>query len=1260
MMRNHCAFGLLFLAFASHSASAQAVGLVPSPVMVPAGINDFVGSTSVSFHKVNNGRIFYTVDGTFPTNKSLQYQEGSVLVFYQTTTVNAVHYLAGFASEVVTGVFTRAKVSAPQANTGGKADFYPSVICTLTVAKPASEATIYYTLDGTDPGSNSPVYSGPLPIAKSTTVKAYATAPGYDDSDPMQAAFTLLPPLATPVATPKSESFPTNTLTIHFVSAPGAYFRYSLNSTKKTLDTTAALLSGDSLSIVGGKIGDTVTVRCRAFKTGSTPSAVLTEKYVYLPAVATPLISRPAGIFYDSATVFLGSTDGASIHYVLDNSPLTENSADGSQPILLTTSATLKARAYNPPQPYSAVLSVSYTLRLTPPDIDKPSQQFVDSLKVQLKAKSPKAAILYTLDGTDPTLKTGFPLDSSGVITIQGIDSTVLKAIAVKDGIQSSVATATYSKKAVIKKFAAPIIEPATRDFEDSISLTMHTPETDAEIHYTTDGSDPSLASPKFDGIPLHLESSTVVRAQSFPLAGGKEPSVIREERYGLLPSQPTASPAATLPYANSVLVTLSTRTKIGIINYTLADAPLTEAVVYSDSKPILLTSTTRLKAWTTLAIGGVTLSSSLLDVNYQIYTSTPSDTLAPGSTRSLSGGFAFTNQSSLPIIAKTHTTDAFNLIGFRDVSLAVQLQPAQSGQVFKVTLTKPVDANLGLYRYANGLVEFITSDSQKDLTVAGDYFLGVDTMPPVITLLSEVPKAGDATQLRLSVKDNVSNVTCEIQSPGLSGDRGTYKPDGNGEISVPLKISGTELRGLWFRASAGDFFNTGRLPKEATGKVYLSQLWNRLNTPSVISLGRKNSSWDMVGFPTGEAVPIHWNQLRLDNPEDNLDAAVWSESNGVYLYLNDSSIITPGKAIWLGSRVPVANVILSTFRTGPSGTDGTYRMLLHPGWNQITSPSLDKVYWPVSTAASKLSGTLLKAPFRYLPETDDYVHSDSLEPWRGYFVNYFSKSNRDTIITLVTDPALRPVPKAATGWVEGTARSVDLNLDIGRAVPLNLGAQTDAQDGMGAEDEPVLPGLARGFPAWAQRGHGRLLTDIVHYTAGMPLRWDVVIGKDGALAKEVSASGTFRVLAGTLPAGYQAWAVSSLRGMKFQLETGMEMPLSALAGDTLSVYAGPLDKLSGLSAFAKAAAYVGELSFKLERSRNGGTLQLALPWPAEVDASVWSPAGRLLGASRPGMLNQGIYHLPMAVGSQSQIGFLRLRLKTEKGLQVFSQKVLW
>jgi hypothetical protein len=62
---------------------------------------------------------------------------------------------------------------------------------TLSTATPG--ATIYYTIDGSQPTTSSPVYSSPLSVAATTTINAIATLAGDTNSTVATGTFTITP-----------------------------------------------------------------------------------------------------------------------------------------------------------------------------------------------------------------------------------------------------------------------------------------------------------------------------------------------------------------------------------------------------------------------------------------------------------------------------------------------------------------------------------------------------------------------------------------------------------------------------------------------------------------------------------------------------------------------------------------------------------------------------------------------------------------------------------------------------------------------------------------------------------------------------------------------------------------------------------------------------------------------------------------------------------------------------------------------------------
>ena len=112
-------------------------------------------------------------------------------------------------------------------------------------------------------------------------------------------------------------------------------------------------------------------------------------------------------------------------------------------------------------------------------------------------------SIYYTTDGTDPTAAST-PYTSP--ITING--TTTIKAIGVKDGVSSEIASATF-----IKKPSQPTMVTTTGEstFEESATITISS-DNGAQIYYTTDGSEPTSASTPYTE-PITVTDTTTVKA---------------------------------------------------------------------------------------------------------------------------------------------------------------------------------------------------------------------------------------------------------------------------------------------------------------------------------------------------------------------------------------------------------------------------------------------------------------------------------------------------------------------------------------------------------------------------------------------------------------------------------------------------------------------------------------------------------------------------------------------------------------------------
>ncbi len=168
-------------------------GSVPTasaPVFTPAG-GSFTSAQSVTIADATSGAvIYYTTNGTTPNSTSTVYS-GAIPVGPGTTTIEAIAIAPSYtqssvtsATYVVTLPSTPAPTFTPAAGTYATAQ-------SVTIADTDTSAVVHYTLDGTTPTASSPVYSGAIAIPGSTTVNAIAIDPALQNSPVATAAYVI-------------------------------------------------------------------------------------------------------------------------------------------------------------------------------------------------------------------------------------------------------------------------------------------------------------------------------------------------------------------------------------------------------------------------------------------------------------------------------------------------------------------------------------------------------------------------------------------------------------------------------------------------------------------------------------------------------------------------------------------------------------------------------------------------------------------------------------------------------------------------------------------------------------------------------------------------------------------------------------------------------------------------------------------------------------------------------------------------------------
>lgn len=298
--------------------------------------------------------------------------------------------------------------------TPGAGTYSSSQAVAITSATP--DATIYYTLDGSTPNTNSLVYTTPLEISTNTTIKAFAAKSGMTSSAVITSAYVI----DSNPGSDFSEKFEAEAATLQgvlvknnlggysgpgfvdyeglsgtyiewtvTVPAAGPYavdFRYSnggskdrpleiringvVSEAKKSFPVTGAWANWSNVfSIVNLNAG---TNKIRATTTGLSGGnidyIILSSEGPVTPVVAAPQFNPAGGNYSTAIDVAISSTTpDAVIYYTLDGSNPTLGSSVYAGPINVNSTTTVNAIAVKTGYTNSGISTATYVINTAPP-----------------------------------------------------------------------------------------------------------------------------------------------------------------------------------------------------------------------------------------------------------------------------------------------------------------------------------------------------------------------------------------------------------------------------------------------------------------------------------------------------------------------------------------------------------------------------------------------------------------------------------------------------------------------------------------------------------------------------------------------------------------------------------------------------------------------------------------------------------------------------------------------------------------------------
>jgi len=144
---------------------------------------------------------------------------------------------------------------------------------TVTITAATSGAEIRYTTDGSEPVASSSLYSSPLMVSATTTIKANAFKSGMNNSATATAVYTISTgqTVASPVFSPAGGTYSSAQAVTISCATSGAQIRYTTDGTEPAANS-ALYSSALTVSV-------TTTIKAKAFVSGMSDSATVTQTY---------------------------------------------------------------------------------------------------------------------------------------------------------------------------------------------------------------------------------------------------------------------------------------------------------------------------------------------------------------------------------------------------------------------------------------------------------------------------------------------------------------------------------------------------------------------------------------------------------------------------------------------------------------------------------------------------------------------------------------------------------------------------------------------------------------------------------------------------------------------------------------------------------------------------------------------------------------------------------------------------------------------
>ncbi|MBQ7532313.1 MAG: chitobiase/beta-hexosaminidase C-terminal domain-containing protein, partial [Bacteroidales bacterium] len=340
---------------------------------------------------------------------------------------------------------------------------------TVTIACTTEGATIYYTLDGTNPTTNSTAYTTAITISETTTVKAFAVKAGMNDSNIATATYTIEtgPTLITIAAARllANNEYALVEGIVTFIDGRNVYIQDATAGIDLYLNSNtvpSGLALGDNVRAYGKKtvfnglveltgINGSAADQFSIISSGNTlPLAVKTIAEILadhngdkmLQSTRVKIVDATVGAINTGNNTPITQGENTLNIYKM---PVVEGLLEGDIATIIGI-----VGCYNNPQlRVASANDVTFehpvVETVATPTFTPVAGTYTEAISVVIACTTEGTTIYYTLDGTDPAVN---PTGINGTLyeaPFELSENTTVKAIAVKEGMNDSdIATAVY------------------------------------------------------------------------------------------------------------------------------------------------------------------------------------------------------------------------------------------------------------------------------------------------------------------------------------------------------------------------------------------------------------------------------------------------------------------------------------------------------------------------------------------------------------------------------------------------------------------------------------------------------------------------------------------------------------------------------------------------------------------------------------------------------------------------------------------------